>query len=419
MDNPVKKPDVLFLNIEFPLPADNGGKLAVLGFLEALCNISNLTVLTLGKGDLTKHVRELQEQLPSIKDIHAVPHKIHIQQDPKALLGVGIKMLARRLPYFAAKFDSAPFQSLLNKTLTEKSYQHVIICHDTRLGGYLPTVRRYAPRAFVEGIVIDIEANVLADFQSKRTGVAKYFAAIEQRRCANFEHRIRNELDHIFCLSMSDMDYIKAEGANRSVSYLPTAFKISVSSGKSNGALPLPEVRVLMVSNLSWQPNAEAARWMLNEVAPRLWELQENAQILLVGKGTIEFAASQQNERIKGLGFVDDINQLYQNVTAVAVPVLSKSGIRVKLLDAMASAVPIVCTATAAKAIGAKHGTHLLASDDPQLFAESIVELASNVTLANTLRTNAAEFILANHSIEKIQREFTEHFATVRRRTTK
>ena len=411
------KPNVLFLNVEFPLPTDNGGKIGVMGCIEALSNISNLTVLTFGEGNFQPRLAELRKMFPAIDDVRVVPHKIHMRRDRGALFGVALKMVMQNLPYFAAKFVSPEMSATLADLLKNKHYDHIIVCHDTRLGAYLPILRRQAPNAAVESIVIDIEANVLADFiKQPHAPLVKSLAQIERNRCARFENQLRDALDHVLCLSMSDMEQIARENPRRSVSYMPTAVKPISPATDTSTPQQAKDHTVLMVSNFAWQPNAEAAQWMLKEVAPHLWKLRDKTEIILAGKGSIEIAADNKNPLVKGLGFVDDLEKLYRESSVVAVPVLSTSGIRIKLLDAMAAALPIVSTAMAAKAIGAVHGEHVLATDDPQQFAEQIVALSENQDLANRLRHNAVALIRDKHSIAEVEREFQRCFDIVSQR---
>jgi len=408
------KPDILFLNVEFPVPTDNGGKIAVIGFLEALCEIGNLTLLTFGEGDQKKNKQDLQHALPSIDSICIVPHKIHIRRDIRAMFGVVQQMFRLHLPYFAAKFTSDQFTEALEAILSGKKYQHIIVCHDTRLGAYISVLRRLAPQAFVESIVIDIETNVLSDFIKQRPlSLTSQLARIERRRCARFERSVRDSLDHIFCLSVSDMEQIKREGPLRSVSYLPTSVKSDRSYRVSSADVSTDSLTVLMVSDFTWQPNTEAVEWLLNQIAPRLWAMRGDAKIILVGKGSADIASTLGDDRVSGLGFVDDLNRLYAETTAVAVPVLSTSGIRIKLLDAMKSALPIVSTDTAARAIGAVDGKHLMASNDPQIFATKIIDIYKSPALSEKLREGAAAFIMEKHSISKICAEFEKYLGIV------
>lgn len=405
------KPNILLINTEFPVPTDNGGKLALMGFLEALCEISNLTLLTFDEGNLEAHKRELQYTLPTIHSIHIVPHKIHIRGDLKAIFSVARLMFLHNLPYFTAKFVSKQFSATLEMLLNKKEFKHIVICHDTRMGSYLPLLRKLAPRSSIEALVIDIEKNVLSDFVKQRPlAPVNQLARIEKNRCARFEKHMRNNVDHLFCVSVSDMEQIKRERPKRSVSYLPPSIKPDHKHCAVMSTPPPEIMTVLMVSDFNWQPNTQAARWFLNKVVPRLWRMKNDARILLVGKGSAELASKMGNERIMGLGFVDNLDKLYQEATAVAVPVLATSGIRIKLLDAMISAVPIVSTDTAAGAIGAVDGKHLMASNDPQMFAEKIVRISVNPALGAKLRESAFAFVQENHSIPKIRSEFVKYF---------
>jgi glycosyltransferase involved in cell wall biosynthesis len=62
-------------------------------------------------------------------------------------------------------------------------------------------------------------------------------------------------------------------------------------------------------------------------------------------------------------------------VKVVVVPLLSGSGTRFKILEAWAGARAVVSTTIGAEGLDGKDGEHLRIADDPQDFANAIVEL--------------------------------------------
>jgi glycosyltransferase involved in cell wall biosynthesis len=69
------------------------------------------------------------------------------------------------------------------------------------------------------------------------------------------------------------------------------------------------------------------------------------------------------------------------------------SGTRMKLLDAMASQIPIVTTRTGASGLPILHGTHPLLAETPQEFVDCIRSIKRDSALANRLVREGARLI--------------------------
>ena len=133
--------------------------------------------------------------------------------------------------------------------------------------------------------------------------------------------------------------------------------------------------RVLFIADHTYEPNRNAARFLLDEVMPLLWRTTPEATLVLVGRG-IEQGAS--DPRIDVLGFVDDVEDAYRSADCAVVPLLQGGGSPLKLIEAMAYGLPIVASTIAVRGIdGAVAGTHFVLADDAS---------ATSAALESTLR---------------------------------
>lgn len=135
-------------------------------------------------------------------------------------------------------------------------------------------------------------------------------------------------------------------------------------------------LRVLMVGNLTYGPNAEGARWLAEAVLPRL---PPGSTVDLVGPADAAVAALA-GRCVHVHGVVDDLTPSYQAADVVAVPLHHGSGTRLKLLEAFALGRPVVSTTVGAEGIDARPDQHLLVADDPAAFAAALVRAAEPAT---------------------------------------
>ena len=97
------------------------------------------------------------------------------------------------------------------------------------------------------------------------------------------------------------------------------------------------------------------------------------------------------------MGYVDDPIPFLQKATVFIAPILSGSGTRLKLLEAMAAGEAIVTTKIGCEGIIGINNIHLLIADTPEQFAGSVVRTVRDYDLRNRLGNNARKMIIPNY----------------------
>jgi glycosyltransferase involved in cell wall biosynthesis len=107
------------------------------------------------------------------------------------------------------------------------------------------------------------------------------------------------------------------------------------------------------IGNLDFGPNFDGAKWILEALAPRLLKNDFSGQILIVGKNPPKelFLLSKPFPFVKILGFVENIESFWNQLSFLLVPHLSGSGVRIKLLESLASRVPVLANGPAIERI--------------------------------------------------------------------
>ena len=122
---------------------------------------------------------------------------------------------------------------------------------------------------------------------------------------------------------------------------------------------------VTFQGTLRYPPNAEAARFLVDEVAPELRRLVPDVHIRLVGVSTPSLDLLDDPPRVTVVGQVDDIADELARADVVVVPLRFGSGTRLKVLEAFAHRIPVVSTTLGAEGLGVVDGVHLLVADEP------------------------------------------------------
>jgi glycosyltransferase involved in cell wall biosynthesis len=166
------------------------------------------------------------------------------------------------------------------------------------------------------------------------------------------------------------------EGARRlagdelRLKYVPNV--VDVRGMPAAGARPGNE-NALYVADFTYGPNLEGLDYLAEQVMPLVWNELPEAKVTVVGRG-VENPPS--DPRIRVLGFVDDLDAAYADADAVVVPLLTGGGSPLKLVEALARAMPVVATSHAAELMTQGSGpSAFLAAPDPPAMAGDLVSV--------------------------------------------
>ena len=126
-----------------------------------------------------------------------------------------------------------------------------------------------------------------------------------------------------------------------------------------------------------------------------------------------DVAALDGQEGITVHGFVESMAPHFAAAQVVVVPILAGAGIRVKIIEAMAAGRPVVSTPLGCEGLaGLEAGRHLLVAEDPQDFADSVVELLGDrqertrlAAAARELAETAYDWRPLGNQLERVLRE--------------
>jgi hypothetical protein len=161
----------------------------------------------------------------------------------------------------------------------------------------------------------------------------------------------------------------------------------------------LPDTKnLLFLGFLSFHPNTIAADHLIEDIWPTVLSSLPDARLLIAGARP-EWLASYKKEPkgVTFVGFVDDLERLYDEVAVVCCPILYGSGTRIKILEAAAHGKPVVSTTIGAEGIDLKDGEEILLRDDPKSFAEACIRLLTDKSLAARMAHKARSAIERSH----------------------
>jgi O-antigen biosynthesis protein len=152
---------------------------------------------------------------------------------------------------------------------------------------------------------------------------------------------------------------------------------------------------ILFVGFFKHIPNVEGILYFCEQVYPLVQEQIPQVKLYVVGaRPPQEVEDLAKDPSIIVTGFVDDLREYYAKSTLFVVPILRGAGTRVKIFEAMAAGIPIVSTTLGAEGIAIDPGRDILLGDDPQTFANHVIDLLNNPRLQEDLTKEARELVV-------------------------
>ena len=145
------------------------------------------------------------------------------------------------------------------------------------------------------------------------------------------------------------------------------------------------------------EENHRSVMWLIEEVMPLL---PAEYHLTVVGARPYKELLDAQNERVTVTGFVEEVTPYFEKCLCLVAPLVLGAGIKVKVLEAMSAAIPVLTNEIGIEGIGAEDGKEYYHCVSAKDYAERIVELGENVQLAMSMGNAAKQYIREHFDLE-------------------
>ena len=320
-------------------------------------------------------------------------------------------------PHSVREFADPDLEWLIHRKIFLEQID-VLQLEYTPLAQYAGRFERLASIIFEHDIYFQSIARGLRHAQ----GTPRSKAAYEYLRALHFERVQLPECDRVQVCTRENREYLS--------SFMPhVAGRIQegLRAGVDVGRFAFcPDDRetntMLFLGGFRHTPNLTAIEWFLRRVMPRIAEERKDARLVVVGsdpppRGLFDNAG----DAVELLGFVDDIRTELARRAVFVCPILSGSGVRVKLLEAFASGIPVISTRIGAEGLAREDGEFCALADDPAGFAIKVVEILNRPEKVRPMTERARREVEANWDMPVLTRRLEESYRAVlreKRRTT-
>ncbi|MES2458151.1 MAG: glycosyltransferase family 4 protein [Bacteroidota bacterium] len=219
------------------------------------------------------------------------------------------------------------------------------------------------------------------------------------RRLKVYETEQIDRFHQIFAISEQDRQSMLRFGGQAGIEVVPVALDFSkYIHDASKTSFPT----LFHLGAMDWRPNKEGLEWFLNEIWPDIETLSSELRFYIAGKHMQQEFFEYDSENLVVEGEVFDAVEFINSKAIMIVPLLSGSGMRVKIIEGMAMSKCIIATSMAAEGIRCVHGRDILIADTADEFYRSILQCITNPTKWRDIGEHARKTVERDHDINII-----------------
>lgn len=222
-----------------------------------------------------------------------------------------------------------------------------------------------------------------------------------------------NRFDVVTLVSPLEAKGLKATTGGGNIHSIPPTVRRVSPGTLSNCIFPC---RLLFFGNLLTNQNLASIRYIIDEVLPALE--QRGFSYIFDIAGSYDDRAvmiTQRNPRVHLSGYVNSVDDLFAECHIFLTPIAFGSGIKTKILDAMAHGIPVVTNDIGIEGIPANHGKECLIANSPEEIAASVIRLFGDVAFMMEISENGKKMIGRYFLFEKVERDYLHLLAGLAR----
>jgi len=367
-----------------------GGSLRIYHILEHLCSHHDVTVAGFSTPEEEKEL---------IKNFPVLAGKTHFVEDPyvnSSRYRMLIKSIFSSHSLYYLYTRSEQLQQKLDQILKTDTFD-VIQCE-------FPVMGMYQFKSTAVKIIDshNVEYDNFKRMAKVKNPLKKLFYHLESFKFYKEETAACREMDALFVTSERDISIFDES--------VPAVPKYLIPNGVDDvyfyptKTIPKPHSMVF-VGMMKYVPNYDGISFFLDEIFPKILAVFPDTTITIVGKNPPKSIANRANKNIIITGFVEDTRPYMHEASVYVVPLRMGGGTRLKIMETLASKIPLVTTSIGCEGIDMEHSKHAMIADKPGEFANAVIELFANKELCKNLTKTGYELVINKYRWKSIGKQ--------------
>lgn len=230
--------------------------------------------------------------------------------------------------------------------------------------------REQPPRVLLVHNVESVLWERLADVEPHP--IKKIFGKYQAHKLRRYEIAVLSQYDAVVTLSPIDAARLQELCPYAHVGAIPPGVDDELFHSLDISEEPYA---VAFLGPLDWVPNADGARWFCREIWPKIKAHIPQARCYIVGRHPPRDLLAGSHQDVVLMGYVPEVSPIMACASVFVVPIRIGSGVRLKILHALAMGKAVVTTSVGCEGLELMDDEHLWVADTPQEFADKVIAL--------------------------------------------
>lgn len=331
--------------------------------------------------------------------------------DTSLSVWAALKSFFSRNAYQVNRFYSKTFAHKLIEVLQSDHYD-IVHLESIFMSPYIDTIRLHSSAKIVLRIH-NVEHQIWNRVAKNETNPFRRLAIKSlANQLERYECALGNKLDGFVTISQPDFDFF--EKSYRQVPGAVVPFGVNLDDYPENeNYIPSENPELFHVGSMNWMPNIEGIIWFLDEVWPLIVDKFPQISFTIAGRSIPKEISQRADTNVIIAGEVPSASDFMLEKDIMVVPLLSGSGIRVKIIEGMALGKTIITTSIGAEGLDVEDGKNILIANTPEEFVSAVTKCVNTPDLCAILGENARNFVALNHNNRLVTRELINFYNTI------
>jgi len=392
---------ILQLTHKPPVPCVDGGCLAM----------HQITTCLLDAGVEVKVVSVSTAKHPVMHTEEFIPYRDKtcfesVFIDTKISIPKVVTSFIKRSALQADRFFSKEMEEKLEGLFLQEKFD-VVILESIFVGNYLKIIKKLS-QARILLRLHNIEHLIwkrLAKQEKNPIKKAAYrYLATSLKR---FELSLFQKIDGYLPITKVDHVFFQRQFSTLSSKVIPYGIDLSAYQYEAH-QINENKISLFHLGSMNWQPNIEGMTWFLENIWKKVAEKHPHLTLVLAGKGNKAVFGHKNYKNVQVLDFVENAQQFIKAHDIMVVPLLSGSGMRIKIMEGLALGKPVITTTIGAEGIEITDKENIFLADTPEAMIEIIDFCVHNVAKCAEIGKNARKLIENRYAKEIITEDLLE-----------
>lgn len=388
-----------------PYPPNDGSSIAIYNMgMGIIANGVDLHVLTINTKKHFKADNEVPEEYKNSSHYQSVYTDASVKP-----IGALMNLFSSQ-SYFVSRFYFPEFENALIEKLKANEFD-IIQLDGLFVGNYIETIRKYS-KAKIVLRAHNVEYLIWErHLQNEKPGLKKWYLSLQTKKLKNFELKVLEKIDAI--VSITDFDKTVFEKLNFRKPIYTCITGVDVSSYKIKVCEIKKPKSIFYFSSMDWMPNQEAVHWFVKNCWEEVFKAVPDAKLVIAGRYMPENILKLNLPNVQIIENVKDSKTFYNEHEIMLVPLLSGSGLRIKIIEGMAFGKAIVSTSVGAEGINIENGKNILIADSAADFSKAVIDLLTHPEKRKILEQNAQAFAEKEFDNQKVVAGLVKFYNTL------